>query len=443
MIRGFARWCWIAAIAGSLGCSESDLLEPDLPDVIDAGDLATAAGAPAVYAGAIAELVLAHDGASGLALLGGLFTDELMHASTPPAVREWDLRAVLPTNPVGIGTAAAPGPFLALHRARTALEAAVDRVKPFFPANDKRIGELWALAGMTYILAGEHFCSGAPFSERVPSFEFGPSLTTAEMFERSLERLTEAGSNTGGDPGVKALVAVLRGRALLDLGRYSEAAAAVAPVPTEYVYQFFHSAATVRQQNQLFVGNDNDVYSVADREGTNGLDFATAGDPRVEVQASTRTPSGKSRNDGLTPMYYLTGFTTPADPTTPVTGVEARLIEAEAALRAGDVDRWLGRLNLVRAQFPGLEPLTDPGADASRIELTFRERAFTLYLTGHRLGDLRRLVRQYGRPIEAVYPTAGYHKQGLTRGRQGSFPVPQTEQNNPVYDPADCKPNQA
>ena len=33
--------------------------------------------------------VVAHDGASGLALYGGLFTDELVHASTPPAVRDW------------------------------------------------------------------------------------------------------------------------------------------------------------------------------------------------------------------------------------------------------------------------------------------------------------------------------------------------------------------
>ena len=37
----------------------------------------------------------------------------------------------------------------------------------------------------------------------------------------------------------------------------------------------------------------------------------------------------------------------------------------------------------------------------------FRERAFWLYLSGHRLGDLRRMVRQYGRSADAVFPGGG------------------------------------
>jgi len=68
----------------------------------------------------------------------------------------------------------------------------------------------------------------------------------------------------------------------------------------------------------------------------------------------------------------------------------------------------------------------------------FRERAFWMYLTGHRLGDLRRLVRQYGRGEESVYPTGAYHKQGLTRGGQAALRVPQPEENNPKYQPAAC-----
>ncbi len=94
--------------------------------------------------------------------------------------------------------------------------------------------------------------------------------------------------------------------------------------------------------------------------------------------------------------------------------VEARLIEAEAALRAGDNLGWLATLNHLRQTAwttivpatPGpLPDLTDPGPDGSggdalRVDLLFRERAFWLYLTGHRQGDLRRLVRRLriGRP---------------------------------------------
>jgi hypothetical protein len=442
----------LGVVAVLVGCSKNDILQPDLPDILDDTQLATPAGAPAIYAGAVAELTYSHEGSSaGLAIYAALFTDEFMHASTPPAVREWDLRAVTTSNANGTGLL---GPFLLLQRARTALEAAVTRVSPFFPANDKRIGELWALAGMTYILAGENFCDGAPFSERVPDLQFGTSVSTAEMFNTAVARLGTAAGASGGDAGINNLIAVLKGRALLNLGQYAEAAAAVTAVPSAFVYNFFHSATTARQNNNYFLQNDNDIYSVADHEGTNGLDFATAGDPRVPVRRSTRTATGNSRNDTVTPMYYFTKYISAADPVAVVTGLEARLIEAEAALQAGDIPGWLGFLNAARAQFnstyvqptggaPPLVPLVDPGTADARVDLMFRERAFTMFLTGHRLGDLRRLVRQYGRGIESVYPTGAYHKQGLVRGVEATLPVPQTEENNPNYHPADCKFNQA
>jgi hypothetical protein len=44
----------------------------------------------------------------------------------------------------------------------------------------------------------------------------------------------------------------------------------------------------------------------------------------------------------------------------------------------------------------------------------FRERAFWLYGTGTRLGDLRRLVRQYGRNQNTVYSVGPYPFSGAT-----------------------------
>ena len=70
----------------------------------------------------------------------------------------------------------------------------------------------------------------------------------------------------------------------------------------------------------------------------------------------------------------------------------------------------------------------------------FRERAFWFYLTAHRLGDLRRMVRQYGLDAESVFPTGAYHKQGLTRGTQVTFVIPQPEENNPEFDASACNP---
>ena len=62
----------------------------------------------------------------------------------------------------------------------------------------------------------------------------------------------------------------------------------------------------------------------------------------------------------------------------------------------------------------------------------FRERAFWLFGTGHRIGDLRRLARQYGRASETVFPTGTYFKGGLY-GTDVNIPVPFEERNNPNF----------
>ncbi len=97
-------------------------------------------------------------------------------------------------------------------------------------------------------------------------------------------------------------------------------------------------------------------------------------------------------------------FTTGDAPVPLATGTEARLIEAEAALAAANATDYLAKLNVPRAAFTGgtLAPLADPGTKAAREDLLFRERAFWMYFTAHRVGDLRRLVRQYGRAATSV-----------------------------------------
>lgn len=106
------------------------------------------------------------------------------------------------------------------------------------------------------------------------------------------------------------------------------------------------------------------------------------------------------------------------------------MIEAEAQLKAGQPAAAIATLNAARTTVTGLAPLTDPGTEAGRVDLLFRERAFWLFSTGHRTGDLRRLVRQYGRAANTVFPTGAWHKGG-NYGVDVTVPVPQAEQNNP------------
>ena len=93
--------------------------------------------------------------------------------------------------------------------------------------------------------------------------------------------------------------------------------------------------------------------------------------------------------------------------------------------------------------FVELAPLTDPGTQAARVDLLFRERAFWMFGTGHRLGDMRRLVRQYSRAADTIYPRGAYHKDSLTRGNQVSVRVSIDELNNPNYDASKCDPTKA
>jgi hypothetical protein len=50
------------------------------------------------------------------------------------------------------------------------------------------------------------------------------------------------------------------------------------------------------------------------------------------------------------------------------------------------------------------------------------------------LGDLRRLIRVYGRDAETVFPTGDYLRGGVVVGTYGpdvNLPIPIEEQNNP------------
>jgi hypothetical protein len=90
----------------------------------------------------------------------------------------------------------------------------------------------------------------------------------------------------------------------------------------------------------------------------------------------------------------------------------------------------------------GLPPLTDPGTPAAQVALLFQERAYWLFLDGHRQGDLRRLLRQYNKPLyglafndqSKVYPTGTYLAPGTgLYGFDVTAPIPTAEAANPSF----------
>ena len=432
--RGRIRMTVAAAFLAAV--SSCGLLDTDQPNIIDPNEIDSPEGAQALALGALADFAFAKDGDGtqfddGLILTSGLLADEFVHSTTPPSQQEVDQRTTALINPTLSDV------YRNLHKARAGLENAAAALRQFLVAPDETpdIAEMESLAGYTYVYFGETFCSGVPFS-RVSgdSLIFGNPETTTQMFERALARFDEALAEPGlvnDDGTITNLAAVGRGRALLGLGRFAEAGAAVAAVPTDFVYATEHSDSPIRLQNAIFSYTNSGLWSVADVEGGVGLPYLTAADPRVPYLDTEDTGL-----DLITPQFNLLKYPDATAPVSVGDGIEARLIEAEVQLQANNLSGMTTTLNDLRDAFPDLllGSLGTPGSRAEGEDLLFAERAFWLYATGHRLGDMRRLVRPvplgYGRPVDTVFPNGDYHKGG-SYGTDVNLPLPIEEQNNP------------
>jgi hypothetical protein len=169
----------------------------------------------------------------------------------------------------------------------------------------------------------------------------------------------------------------------------------------------------------------------------NGLPYLSSGDPRTVGDTWGSNTYGVPQYAPV--KYGGATLATAASMNTPITvasGIEARLIQAEAAYHgvATGVGSWLDQLNVVRASV-GLSNLDDPGTTTEQVALLFEERAYWLYLTGHREGDLRRMIRNYGVSPNAVYPSGRYPLFGVFQhyGTDVNVPIPLEEYANPRF----------
>jgi hypothetical protein len=82
---------------------------------------------------------------------------------------------------------------------------------------------------------------------------------------------------------------------------------------------------------------------------------------------------------------------------------------------------------------PAMAALTAPTTKDAAIDLYFREKAFWTFSRGMRLGDLRRLIRQYGRTEPQVFPKGTFFKTNQPYGSDINFPVFREELTNPQF----------
>jgi hypothetical protein len=418
----------IALVMGTAACDS--ILEVTDPDIVTPSSLASEGGIATLRAGALGDLAVALDGSAaghgataGLTVMSGLMSDEYDYSGTFPTRREGDTRLVQNTNSTMNRI------YGNMHRARAAAVATTELVDEFGGSSGV-MSEMQAVVGYTYTLFAETFCSGVPFSKAPADggeLEFGEPLTTEAMFQTAGTWFDQAIASGGGSD-LASLARVGKARALLGLGDISGAANAVSGVPTDFIYNIEHSANSRRQENGVYIMSTvRRQYSVAEGKGGNGINFRSAADPRVPWDGGTSLGQ-----DDRTLYFNQLKYPSSSAPVPLASGIEARLIEAEAAVANNDAAGVASIHDALRATI-GLAPVDLTGMSQADLRAYhFRERALWLYSTGHRQGDLRRLVRVYGQPISSVFPWGTYFKGGQYN-TDVTFPVPESEKNNPNY----------
>ncbi|HEY0779663.1 MAG TPA: RagB/SusD family nutrient uptake outer membrane protein [Gemmatirosa sp.] len=437
------------AVAAALGTVAAAACHTDVndPGIVSPTALQSATALPTVIAGATGDFAVAYAGNNytgdeGVILLGGLRADEWRNSDLFSTRLDVDRGTITTTN-ASVGAV-----YRNLNTARRSAETAITTFVSAAPT-DYRRGLALSFDAYTYVLLAENFCSGIPFTElqsNGASFAYGQPLTTQQVFQIAAARFDTAvtiAEQAAADQSLGAsvqssaqevayLARVGRARALVGLNQYAAAAASVAPVPPDFVFNIEYSANTQRENNGVYAFNAvNARWSVADHEGVNGLPFVSAQDPRVPVD------SAGTGVDNVTPLLLYATYSNYASPIPLATGTEARLIAAEAALKLGAASQALDTLNVLRSG-AGLPVLTLQSGSTAQAQQLMAERAFWLFATGHRLGDMRRLIRSpslggYGFAFTSVFPVGPYPKGGAPYGTDANLPIPIDELNNPNF----------
>ena len=450
-----ARWAaatMVAATSLLLGsCNVNDtLLEPQQPGVIGPGSVDNAIGAEALRIGAMQQLSAVTGGGTTMWSSGGTLADEWKSSDTFFQTDETDRRTI-PTNNSQVS-----GQYQNAQVARGHAKTAIEALRKHSPERVAQIAQMYFALGFIELNLNEHFCNGIPFGfteNGVPNYV--EPITNKEGFELALARLDSGLTLVANIPAsdafgtsVKNALLVSKARAQVDLAQFAAAATTVAGVPTSFAWNLTYSTTAgdngpyamngVPASSRYVVSDSFDFFNGQLNVVRNALPFASARDPRVPVLGST---TGTQKGiDAYTSWVGSAVWSDRSAPVTLVNGIDARLIEAEAKLQANDIAGMMTTLNALRTApqqlgklaVPAMAPLATPAAREDAITLLFRERAFWQFGRGQRIGNLRRLIRQYGRTQDRVFPTGQYFKSG-TYGTDVNLPVTDNEQTNPNF----------
>lgn len=153
-------------------------------------------------------------------------------------------------------------------------------------------GEMYALEGYGETMLAELYCSGIPLStlDFQGDFTYAPGSSTVDVYAHALALFDSALAISSDSARTMWLASIGKGRVLMSLGQYAEAAQAVAAVPDTFVYQVTYGWGLISFYPFGFAASTNGGLIVASSEGGNGVPYytvsgnlITSNDPRSWV----------------------------------------------------------------------------------------------------------------------------------------------------------------
>ncbi len=335
--------------------------------------------------------------------------------------------------------------------ARWVAEDAIQRFKARSFPEDSLFAALYLWAGYANRLLGENFCDAV--------FDGGPKEDFKNFFTRAEGHFTEAlrianALTINATNKANLVNAALAGRASVrlylatynnDATKRAEAVADAAPVPNTFRWQMPYFDQDQTQYNGLYWAQAGTPYRAHTEWATYYEDYyRTTRDPRVPWDTTNlRGDAAVAKFAGYpnvvnsrVPFWPQAKYKARNASVNLSSGWEMRLIEAEAALMAGDTTTALARMNLRRANL-GLPPINAGGSLAGAWTQLKRERMLELWLEARRLGDLRRwsVANTPGQTFDGVWVTGEPSpRETMTNPTQRAlcFPIGlNEEQTNP------------
>jgi tetratricopeptide (TPR) repeat protein len=404
--------------AGALaGCdSMNRLMEVDNPGQIGEVALNDPELIPAMVASTVGQFQAAYD---QLTRAGALLADEAVNGHNFSQWRDIDLRIIESSNSIMASDIYNP-----IQRARGAADDYAGRIREIrgeaAASRDLGLARVLAYGGYSYVMLGEFFCASPVRPDQ-------GALTSQEILEQAIARFDEAiqiaqafraatPTQAARADSIINLARVGAARAHLWNGNRAQAIQHASQVPANYEAWVAYSQDT-QYRNNIFQA----ATTGANRSVGVAASFRNLNDPRVRHTAT----SGRGHN-GLTLLWdpfigvshsgYSAATATRFLLGTGIrfaSGLEARYIVAEAeGLNAANL-AFVNSRRAVGNQAP-LAGLTEAQYMAELRD----QRRRDFFMSGHRLGDLRRYQRLYNLDL---FP---------------SGPHPNTEWGN--YDSATC-----